>query len=270
MSIVEIPPGSGNRYKYEYEDGKTVYKGPVGTAPELSEGEFLEMFQVVGQKEQKLRDRLLSETLSQNPDIEPELTAFNISEVADLATSRHVKEWQKIVMDYPIKAEDFVVFIPESPEPRWVRAKDTVPSFKNYYQAMDKVGFRPDDVNTFALSKTLGPIPEDYFPIRPHIATPGWQRQFNEKHDMKWDWRAYRDSINHSGKNLARFIHEHKLKRKSMFIVRKNSVEHDILRTASGILGYQLEVHPSTDPLWSKEGKEYMTDVMGRLKGDLN
>jgi len=46
MTVVEIPPGSGNRYKYVYEGGKTVYKGPVGTAPELSEGEFLEMFQV--------------------------------------------------------------------------------------------------------------------------------------------------------------------------------------------------------------------------------
>jgi len=55
MTVVEIPPGSGNRYRYEYEEGATVYKGPVGTAPELSEGEFLEMSQVVGQKERKLK-----------------------------------------------------------------------------------------------------------------------------------------------------------------------------------------------------------------------
>jgi len=44
MTIVEIPPGSGNRYRYEYEEGATVYKGPVGDSPEMSEGEFLEMF----------------------------------------------------------------------------------------------------------------------------------------------------------------------------------------------------------------------------------
>jgi len=42
MSIVEIPPGSGNRYRYEYENGKTQYKGPVGEAPELGEAEFME------------------------------------------------------------------------------------------------------------------------------------------------------------------------------------------------------------------------------------
>jgi len=41
MTVVEIPPGSGNRYRYEYEGGKTQYKGPVGTAPEMGEEEFL-------------------------------------------------------------------------------------------------------------------------------------------------------------------------------------------------------------------------------------
>jgi len=48
MTTVEIPPGSGNRYRYEYENGKTVYKGPVGNAPELGEVEFLEMMAGVG------------------------------------------------------------------------------------------------------------------------------------------------------------------------------------------------------------------------------
>jgi len=41
MTTVEIPPGSGNRYRYEYEEGATVYKGPVGDSPEMSEGEFI-------------------------------------------------------------------------------------------------------------------------------------------------------------------------------------------------------------------------------------
>jgi len=41
MTTVEIPPGSGNRYRYEYEGGKTQYKGPVGDSPELGEAEFL-------------------------------------------------------------------------------------------------------------------------------------------------------------------------------------------------------------------------------------
>jgi len=45
MTVVEIPPGSGNRYKYVYdaETKATIYKGPVGEAPELGEEEFLEM-----------------------------------------------------------------------------------------------------------------------------------------------------------------------------------------------------------------------------------
>jgi len=45
MTTVEIPPGSGNRYRYEYENGKTVYKGPVGEAPALKEAEFMESLQ---------------------------------------------------------------------------------------------------------------------------------------------------------------------------------------------------------------------------------
>ena len=37
-SIVEI---NGHQYRYEYVDGKTVYRGPVGDGPALSEEEFL-------------------------------------------------------------------------------------------------------------------------------------------------------------------------------------------------------------------------------------
>jgi hypothetical protein len=36
-SIVEIPPGSGNRYRYLYEGGQTKYLGPVGSAPPINE-----------------------------------------------------------------------------------------------------------------------------------------------------------------------------------------------------------------------------------------
>jgi len=56
MSIVEIPPGSGNKYRYVYDQAtqQTQYKGPVGEAPALDEGEFLEIMKVVGVRE---RDR---------------------------------------------------------------------------------------------------------------------------------------------------------------------------------------------------------------------
>jgi hypothetical protein len=39
-SVVEIG-GHQYRYQYDEESGKTLYKGPVGTAPELGEAEFL-------------------------------------------------------------------------------------------------------------------------------------------------------------------------------------------------------------------------------------
>lgn len=41
VSKVEIPGGSGNFYRYTYEDGQTRYLGPVGDAPEMSEESFL-------------------------------------------------------------------------------------------------------------------------------------------------------------------------------------------------------------------------------------
>jgi len=40
-SIVEIPSGSGNKYRYEYSEGQTLYRGPVGSAPEIGEAEFM-------------------------------------------------------------------------------------------------------------------------------------------------------------------------------------------------------------------------------------
>lgn len=42
-SVVEIPDGSGNFYRYEYVDGETKYRGPVGDAPPLNEEEFLRL-----------------------------------------------------------------------------------------------------------------------------------------------------------------------------------------------------------------------------------
>jgi len=42
-SIVEIPEGSGNFYRYDYDPDtqRTRYQGPVGDAPEIGESEFL-------------------------------------------------------------------------------------------------------------------------------------------------------------------------------------------------------------------------------------
>jgi len=51
MTTVEIPEGSGNRYRYEYEEGATVYKGPVGDSPQLTEEEFLERMKVASRGE---------------------------------------------------------------------------------------------------------------------------------------------------------------------------------------------------------------------------
>jgi len=43
-SVVEIPSGSGNRYRYRYDPGskKTIYLGPAGQAPEIGEQEFMD------------------------------------------------------------------------------------------------------------------------------------------------------------------------------------------------------------------------------------
>lgn len=40
--VVEIPPGSGNRYRYHYnpESQQTEYRGPVGDSPTLNEADF--------------------------------------------------------------------------------------------------------------------------------------------------------------------------------------------------------------------------------------
>ena len=41
-SVVEIPAGSGNKYRYVYDQGSTKYLGPVGSAPEIAEAEFMD------------------------------------------------------------------------------------------------------------------------------------------------------------------------------------------------------------------------------------
>jgi hypothetical protein len=51
MTDVEIPKGSGHKYRYDYDDGKMVYRGPVGEAPQISEAEFLAMVTMFPDKE---------------------------------------------------------------------------------------------------------------------------------------------------------------------------------------------------------------------------
>jgi len=70
MTTVEIPPGSGNHYRYVYEEGATVYKGPVGNAPELSEDEFMAILGRSNLKEHPRYDTYkwtLNTTKQQNP-----------------------------------------------------------------------------------------------------------------------------------------------------------------------------------------------------------
>jgi len=76
MTVVEIPPGSGNRYKYVYEGGKTVYKGPVGTAPEISEGEFLEMMERSGMNPRVKTDLEALSIIAKDVDIETAANMF--------------------------------------------------------------------------------------------------------------------------------------------------------------------------------------------------
>lgn len=65
-SMVEIPPDSENHYRYEYVDGKTLYRGPVGDSPELSEEEFLVAVHrgIADVKLTRIRDRIDREFLT--------------------------------------------------------------------------------------------------------------------------------------------------------------------------------------------------------------
>jgi len=54
-SIVEIPSGSGNKYRYAYdpETQATRYLGPVGSAPDLGEAEFMMSVHVLTKAQDK-------------------------------------------------------------------------------------------------------------------------------------------------------------------------------------------------------------------------
>lgn len=76
-SIVEIPPGSGNQYRYGYDPdtGKTNYLGPVGDAPSLHEEEFLLMAQLgveegVSSREDEINFIMVGGSLNKTPENE--------------------------------------------------------------------------------------------------------------------------------------------------------------------------------------------------------
>jgi len=102
----KIPPGSGNRYRYEYEEGKTQYKGPVGEAPELSEEEFLERFK--------------TPTIIDIDDHTPELVTEPAGEHEK--TYHEVAELQKQLEGLTGKSIDGVVF--KGREGKFIQADD--------------------------------------------------------------------------------------------------------------------------------------------------
>ena len=67
-SIVEIPSGSGNKYRYVYEDGATLYRGPVGSAPTMAEPEFHAFMAEAREALASVRKRDHRVTIRQDPE----------------------------------------------------------------------------------------------------------------------------------------------------------------------------------------------------------
>jgi hypothetical protein len=54
-SVVSI---NGHLYRYEYREGRTIYLGPVGEAPALSEQDFVEFLRLSRESEGEVREKI--------------------------------------------------------------------------------------------------------------------------------------------------------------------------------------------------------------------
>ena len=215
-----------------------------------------------------IKAELLKTAQEQNPDLEPEMFGADLADTLAILDGDRVKEWVKLMEEYPVQKGKLYIIYPDSPNGNRRRGEEGSPSYKNLYSALDEYGIN-HDIHLSTLSVPLGIVPSDYYPICPAATCPGVNRWYVEKNDFKWDWKQYRDVINLVARALARFIHDQKAKRRHMIIVRKNSVEHDIIRTARNLLGYDLEVYPCPYPLWSEEATDYVTDVIRMAAEDI-
>lgn len=92
-SRVEIPENSGNFYRYEYSEGKTLYRGPVGDAPELSEEEFRRELEELITTPTITRSDLLKKARTLNIPEEAKNDYINILTTDKLI--RHRWEWDE-------------------------------------------------------------------------------------------------------------------------------------------------------------------------------
>lgn len=100
-SIAEIPKGSGNCYRYAYEGGRTVYKGPVGEAPEINEEEFNKMVST----QTKVIERWDTETYSDK------VKKWDFKVKEEINNERTFQDWETD-MEVTIEA-DYILWDPE-------------------------------------------------------------------------------------------------------------------------------------------------------------
>lgn len=212
---------------------------------------------------------LLKEALRRDPDLDPDLFGAVLEDIVKVLASEKVKEWNQLIEDYPEQKGKLYLFYPDSPNPNRTRGEAAAPSYRNLYQAMDRHGVT-GSIHLSTISVPLSIIPAEYYPIAPVTSCPGVARWYVEKNGLDWTWKEYRDVINLVARQLAKFIHDQRVKRKHLIIVRKNSMEHDVVRTATNLLGYKLDVYPCPYPLWSEEAADFVDDVVRQAREDLD
>jgi hypothetical protein len=103
-TIAEIPKGSGNFYRYEYADGQMVYRGPMGSAPEISETEFLKTM-----SRRKVVERWDRDTYTNK------LNKWDFMVKEEIRNERTFEDWDT-GKEYTVVA-DYILWDPEQDEP---------------------------------------------------------------------------------------------------------------------------------------------------------
>lgn len=215
-----------------------------------------------------IKTDLLKDWMKEDPSNDPDFFGASIEDVQKVVHGEKNLEWFRLIEDYPVQEGKLYLFYPSSPNPDWGRGVEAAPSYRNLYQALDRHAVNRS-IQLCTVSVPLGVIPQEYYPIRPNTHCPGIQRWFVEKHGMEWEWRMYRDVINTVARQVAKFMHDQKVKRRHVVIVRKNSMEHDIWRTVVTLLTGQLDIRPCPYPLWSEEAVDFIDDVVREMADDI-
>jgi len=205
------------------------------------------------------RRKMLEEAISRNPLVRPELCAFTPTEaLITIRQSRAIQTWFANLWRKEESGNKLHIFFPADPTSGWGSNNGST-AYRNLEIAVQDCWFARTHL-IHSLSAPLGVVPAWKRGAMPLADFSGLQRPFTRRAGTRWDYRAYRTCVRILGGQVAKFlrVNEIQSRERHVFVVRKGSLEAEIVKETQKAISGGLRVLTSDAVFESDAGRSFM------------